>query len=251
MFKIGSLLFVLILVMWMMWFLPSSAGRLESDRDTFQVSIPVPNGMQLVEVIPDTQPALFQFFMQSDYVVIASVTNKRPIGKRNKDPNNIAEWQIGSLDTFQVEELLYSNKDYDPDQQIRKTGSVDVFRLRDLQSNIADNTRYLLFLKEIPSDEEIFRTLELDKGKTFFRTYVGNQSIFPGQPDRFHGKNNHGKIDLNAGQYPTLVQTIRQFAKVLSEPDPKARSEKFKELLTSKNETLRLNAEFALKSLSN
>ena len=235
-----------------------AAIRKENSEESFTVNLgeSLPKGAKLVEISEDGPPALFQFLMESDYVVIGSGGDARVVGKRDKKPANskdldISEWMVGSVYPINVESILFSKKAFknntDPVpiptfETYTKSGTGDGVFMK--------GTRYLVFLKEIPKDEDIFSKLELDKNKTYYRTVLGNQSLFPSKTIDFHGPSKKGKINLSTGNYAKLAESIQRFCDALSTVDKKERFRKLQELAMSDDKMLQENAEYAIKSLS-
>jgi hypothetical protein len=234
--------------------------------DTFSVNLgpSVPTGFRLKEVVPDGPPALFQYLMDSDYVVIAEGGEPKVIGKRSKKPLlpnqaiNLEDSVVGSVYVMQVEELLFSKEAFDNNQNLNAitTRFIEIFKeIRKLNDPSYDaGTRYLLFLKKIPKSEEVFTTLELDITKDYFRPYSGKTSIFlepPGlEGHNIEGAYNKGIINLNNEKYSKLVRQITEVCKALSVVDNKERLRNAIRLAKSNDPVLRNNAEYAIDFLS-
>ncbi len=221
-------------------------------RNSFMLA--VPNGAEVREVNPSDAPTLFQYLMDSDYVAIALTRKATAIGQRVKSPTpNMAEWMVGTVNHFHVEELLFAKEQFysHTPSGVSTTRTFETFKkMTDWKETYKENTRYLLFLKEISKTDEIFVTLDLDKEKNYYRPYKGTKSIFPDTPDPMHGTNNVGRIDLSTDRYAELIEAIRQLCEALSPKDDDARVHKLEALTKSDNKVLSVNAKYAIEYLS-
>lgn len=231
-------------------FLMSGCAESNASFHKSNSTVEVPNKTPSVQVNMTEPPALFQFVSESDFVIIASTNKATPVGKRVKKPElDMADWVAGSVVEFQAEEILFSKKLFESGfpSTMNTTNQFEIFkRLGDLKESYKENTRYLVFLKSISNDDQIFVDLDLDKDKRYFRPYTGTQSIFPERADPMHGTFNLGIIDLSTGKYPDLVDVIRQFCEALSPGDRTERIQNLRKLTKSDNKVLRENAEYAI-----
>jgi hypothetical protein len=195
-------------------------------------------------------PPLFQFVFESDLVVVGSTNGRTSVGKRVKKPElDLGDYAAASVDDFRAEEVLFSKELFDSGLPLSDiiVNRFSIFRgLSPWNVFLKKNTRYLLFIKRLPVDNQAFVDLELDKDKPYFQLYKGTQTIFPERGNTIHGTFNYGIIDLSKGQHPQLVEEIRQFSKALSPGDNTQRLENLRELTLSDNEVLRTNAKYAI-----
>ena len=214
-------------------------------------------GARFVEVNNDEPPPIFQFLVESDLVVVASVGEIRAVPSREKKSIdskefNINEWMAGSIYPLLVETTLFSKHALEHNLTPVPVGTIETIKYGRTfdQSGLQKGIRYLLFLKQIPRNDGIFEKLELENEKIFYRLFNGTRSIFQDAPDPMHGTNNVGRIDLSTGRYAELIETIRQLCDALSPGDNDLRIHKLEELTKSDNKILSLNAKYAIEYLS-
>lgn len=211
--------------------------------------VPLPENSQIVMISGKDSPPIFSFLLESDFVAIALSDKSGPVGlKVKRVPFNSADWMKGSLNSFQIEELLFDKERFLASEPLSSSmrRTFETFRVRDLKVVFLKHHRYLLFLKEIPKEEEIFAKLDLDPSKTYYRAYEGTTTIFPVSGPRDHGTYNVGYIDLGTGKHSKVVEAIRQLGEALSPGLKKERIANLQRLTTSDNEILRENAEYAI-----
>ncbi len=223
--------------------------------ESFTISLP--QNSQVVEVTDKDVPPIFSFLLESDLVVIATAGKLTAIGLKVKrvplEPSDrivdMSDWMKGTVNSFQIEELLFAKDTFLSFELLssKTLRTFETFRhFEDRKYGFLEYHRYLLFLKEIPKDDEIFAKLELDSTKTFYRAYEGATTIFPGPRDPIHGTYNVGLIDLSTGKHSELVDTIKQLCEALSPASNKERIANLKRLIRSSNEDLRKNAVYAI-----
>ncbi len=229
----------------------SSEKAMAGGDDTLKIRIP--DGVEINEVNSDRPPPLFKSLMESEYVVIATTRKLTPVGKRTKRKEfDMADWLVGIVNHFQVEELLFSQEAFIAGEPVSTNtmGTFETFRkLENSKDVYQEGNRYLLFLKQIPEGDEIFSTLELDRGKKYYRPYTSAQTIVLGDPDVMNGINNISKIDLSTGRFPELVDAIQQLSRALNSGSNQTRIANLKELTRSDNKIVRENAEYAIKTI--
>jgi hypothetical protein len=235
--------------------------QVATKREFFDKSLSVnlgeylPKGAKLVEIKKDKAPPLMEFLLESDYVVIATVDRGTIIGKRGTDPlhSDASERMVGYVEPLRIESIVFSKRTFEDGVALFsvKYPALELYsKIGNVDDVVLKGTRYLLFLKAIPKDEEIFTTLELDKDKTYYRTFVGNQSLFPHSGISMEGPSKRGKINLSTGGDSKLAESIRRFCEALSSGDNDTRIRNLRKLANSNDQTLRENAEFAAKYLS-
>lgn len=237
-----------------------SFAKQEGNTFTVDLAGSVPENIEkfrIVEVDAEPIPALFQYILESDYIVVAERTGRISVQNRVKKadpPNslNFEDWP-GSVDTYGIEELLFSKSTFAANEYLH-TNTTRSFKtywaLSDPNGYVNDNIRYLFFLVEIPKSDDVFKTVELDREKSYYRSYIGDLSIFPGPHDLMHGGNRLGRINLSSGRYPNLVDDIRQMCRALSPGKKTERIRNLQELTKSKDRVLQANAEYAIRFLS-
>lgn len=235
-------------------FLSACALQQTTAQQGKTIRVDLPKDVQITEMNPNEPPVLFQYLLESNFVVIAFTNKSTAVGKRVKNPvPDMADWMVGTVNQFQIEELLFSRELFfsnDP-LSMDTTRTFETFKKTgNWRETYKEDTRYLLFLKEIPKGDEIFATLELDKNKHYYRPYIGRQSIFPDPPDPMHGTYNVGRLDLSTGKYSRLIDSIKQLCEALSSGDNRERISNLQELAKSKDKVLRENAEYAIRFLS-
>lgn len=255
--KIITILGVLILVIGAI--LMTSSRQAETKEESFTIPISLPDGMILREVNDGERPALAEFVMESDYVAIVTRDDVKAIAKKDKKPVDskefdMSEWMAGTLYSLKVERVLFSKKAFleglDIGGAVISTLDV-VTKTGGFDEHLSKSDRYLVFLQEVPKDDDLLRTLELDRSQRYYRTFVGSQSIFPERPDPMHGSNKRGRINLTEGKYAKLVRNIEVFSEALATGDENLRTQKLQRLTEVSDDSLRSNAEFALKTVSN
>jgi hypothetical protein len=227
----------------------SACAELKARSHENTSTVELPERAHIKQVNMTEPPALFQFVFESDFVVIGSTNKAIPIGKRVKKPElDLADWAAGSVVELQAEEILFSNELFGSGvpSTMNTTNQFEIFDINNWKVIYKENTRYLLFLKAIPNDDQIFVDLDLDKTKRYFRPFTGPQSIFPERADPMHGTFNLGIIDLSTGKYPDLIDAIRQFCDALSPGDRTERIQNLRKLTKSDNNVLRENAEYPI-----
>jgi len=229
-----------------------------SDESTFTVKLvqsSEPKGVEIEQVGPDDAPALFGFLIDSDYVVIAHRIGSKPVQRREKKqtPPNIVDLENwpGTVDQYEVDHFVFDREAFMASKS-QKTNVLRTFQIyrnvSDWKMNVQENVKYLIFLKSIKQDDEMFSTLELDRDAMYYRPYIGSESIFPDPPDAMHGTNNLGRIELGS-RYKVLIETIRVLAEALSPPSNEERIADLRKLTDSKNKILSENAKYAIRYL--
>lgn len=255
--KISALIIVIPIILTMFFYKTSS--HVETKNKTVMIPMFSHEGTMLRELRDDEPPALLEFILASDYVIIASAEEIKPVPKKERKPLNskdfdMWEWTFGTLYPLKVERVLFSKEAFEKGVD---AGGVQISKLEILTKtgvfaeSLLEGNRYLLFLKDIPKDDELFKTLELEKGMKFYRTIVGSKSIYPELPNSMHSVSNQGKIDLTTGKYSKLVSNIEAFCEAISTGDKNHRTQKLQRLAESKDESLKANAEFAIHHLMN
>lgn len=223
-------------------------------------TISLPQNSQVVKVTDKDVPPIFSFLLESDLAVIATAGKVSAIGLKVKriplETSNrivdMSDWMKGSVNSFQIEQLLF-DKDAFLASEPLSSSTVRTFEtfkhFEDRKYGFLEYHRYLLFLKRISMEDEIFRKLDLDSSKTYYRVYEGETTLFPVSGPLGHGTYNVGMIDLNTGKHSALVDTIKQLSEALSPASDEERIANLKRLTRSSNEDLRKNAEYAIEYL--
>lgn len=194
-------------------------------------------------------PSLFHFASGSDYVVIATMTERGPVGKVNKKAElDLADLVAGRLFSFQVEKLLCSKEQFLPvsfseqkvihDFQIFVPGQIS-------EENYLKDHKYLIFLQAQPETDKLAEVYELDKDKLYYRAFDGKTTyLFPAG----HRTSTKGVIDLSDPEHQELAQRIEIFCKAFNETDKAARLNNLRKLADSPDEELKSNAAYAIKT---
>lgn len=219
------------------------------------------NGMKIETVDEEEnkfsdKPALFDYILNSDYVVVAQVVKTRPVGrieKRETNANivNLDDLFAGTLYLFSVETILCSISD-----KLTENSQSNIFRsfqrfvpVGTLDETYQEKKKYLIFLQQVPNEENLSRIFELEKDQTYFRPYEGRISIFS-NPGGFHSRSMKGIIDLSSTKDQILIKRIETFCKALSSEDINLKIENLKNLSESSDEELRENATYAINWLN-
>lgn len=229
-------------------------GRSDS---SFSVNLgkSLPHGAKFVEVKDGTPPPLMEFIMKSDYVVIASAGAVIPVGKRGVNPLNsdASERMVRDLFPISVENVLFSKKAFEDNVLPVPVHKLEILTTTKYLDDLIllNGNRYLLFLTEIPKDDEMFNLLEIDREKTYHRRYAGTTTIFPVTGRSVHGYNKNGLIELSAGKYPEVVDNITRLCAALMTVNKESRLSNLKKLAKSGDKVLSENALYAIKYLNN
>jgi hypothetical protein len=203
-------------------------------------------------------PVIFQYAYESDYVVVANLTERKPVGKVNKKEKNENIYDLednvaGFLYSFTVEKTLCSKLSFSTKDNSSLV-TMQEFQIfvpmeRRLNERYSKGHRYLIFLRALPNLDELMATYELNKSKNYFEVFEGKESIFPSEGGDFHGPPRKGIIDLSSLKYQDLAQKIEDFCSAINESDLETKLEKLRSLTKSTDEDLRINAAYAIEVL--
>ncbi|HMQ03781.1 MAG TPA: hypothetical protein PKD26_07685 [Pyrinomonadaceae bacterium] len=223
---------------------------------TRQPRFALPRPTQTVESNAGEPATIFDFVIDSDYVIIASPRDGRGFVRRDgpqpgsKDFDH--KYWSGATFSLDVESLLFSKEAFENEALPIPVSSMEVFQppLQGLDGGFVLEKRYLLFVQKVPRDDDVFSTFTIEPTKTYHRVVIGNRSLFDDGKPTMHSGSKRGSIYLERVLDAELVPAITQLCNALSLSDKKARIERLQELSKSENQRLRTNAEYALRHLS-
>lgn len=177
----------------------------------------------------------------SDFIVIGTVIQSRPIPKRLSNDeveklDDLSKTLGGVLYTFQVEKILCSRADLTLD--VRKTQASSerffIFKIRDtrfFQEEIyQDKQRYLIFLTAIPHQNQLLNQYNLEKGQIYYRAFEGGKGLVP----------------LSNDDLP-LLNKLKQFCAAISPSSPQEKIRRLNNLALSSDPELKQSAIEAIK----
>lgn len=199
------------------------------------------------------EPKIFYYTSNSDYVVVALLDTKEYVGKvEKKNQFSLEDNVAGILYSFRVEKTLCSKGSFSP------TGKNQTNSLADFQmfTGVASpderynkGQRYLLFLRQIPKEENLAAIYELDKEKKYFRAFNGERSIFSDGGGGFHSPPTKGIIEMSNSKYQDLIEKIETFCLAVNQAELKTRLTNLQNLAASPDEEIKSNAVYAIKVL--
>ena len=213
--------------------------------------------------IADSQvePSLYHFILNSDYVLTALVTTKKPMSKTKKlekemlerRGNSNKEFSVsindiytGSLYSFQVEKIHYAKFDLETSTGEEKIISFQFFAPNASDSDhYSEGQRYLIFLKKQPNQQDFVEKYELDKQTTYFAAFRSESRYLSKNPSIGF----KGIVDLAASENQEFAQKIETFCMALSEANINQKVRNLRNLAQSPDDILRANANYALKFL--
>lgn len=234
----------------------TTAGSL---RESYRIVAghPFPKGSRLIEAENDKPPELSRFVFDSDYVVIASAGDVRSVRRRERKAANakdfkIEDWMAGAVYPVNVESVLFSKKAFENNIEPVPVSMLETFkhgRAFD-GGDLLKGTRYVLFLKSIPKNDDIFAQLELDDRHAYYRTVIGADSSGVSELPSARSPGKRGEINLSSGGRTDLVENIQRFCEALSGGSKNDKIQNLERLARSDNPVLRENAEYAIKYLA-
>lgn len=255
--KITLGLFIVLSGIWCMTL--CSAPTLGKKKSGTENTLPAETGKgfrsRRIEVVAKSEdpPTLIGFILDSDYVVIGSVGDLRAVGKRDKKPAdskdlNMHDWMIGTIYPLAVEELLFSKSSFLDGSAPVPVHTFEIFTITgNVDSALFKGDRYMLFLKGISNQEDIFKTLELDPEKHYYRIISGAHPLREYTGGFIDGFSTIGELDMiKDAKITGRIQTI---CEALSTRDTSIRRQRLEELSKSKDEVLRDNADYAIRYL--
>jgi hypothetical protein len=162
---------------------------------------------------------------------------------------DLSDMVAGFIYSFRVEKMLCSKQLFSA-ENTSQTDSLQNFQIfvpiGTQGENYQQGQRYLIFLRQIPTEENLASIYELDKNKIYFRPFEGDKSIFPNETEGFHSPPKKGIIGMSDSKYQDLITNINLLCSTLNESDIKTRLIKLQKLTESTDEELRKNAIYAI-----
>lgn len=201
----------------------------------------------------DEPPRIFYYASMSDFTVVAVLDKREFVGKAEKrKKSDLSDIVAGWVYSFRVEKKLCSKQLFSA-ENTSQTDTLQNFQIfvpvGTQGENYQQGERYLIFLRQIPVEENLASIYELDKNKIYFRPFEGDKSIFPNETEGFHSPPKKGIIGMSDSKYQDLITNINLFCSTLNEPDIETRFIKLEKLTESTDEELRNNAIYAIEVL--
>lgn len=212
--------------------------------------------------MPDRNvPLLFNAFLRSKYVVLATPFSTKLINKpyetkiigKTKDGYLVAGADVGDgrvLYTFKVDEVLISNK-LGEHAKTDQSAMPHEFRIfSDFQvsnERYSENQKYLIFLNTLPEIDRIVSEYSLRKDETLYRAVKDQASSVT--PAGVHVLWASGRLSETHTDYSQTVARIKKFAKALEPSSDRKIIQRLQPLLSSSDKELVENADYAIKWL--
>lgn len=207
-------------------------------------------------------PVLFEYLSNSDFVTFAVPQKVEPVAKlhmKKRDAERVDRGEIrvdlgetnaGLLYSFRVEKTLCSSDFFangrGPTQNLSNDFQI-VVRGVIMQEYYLAGRRYLIFLKRLQKDDDVYSFLNLKSDRTYYRAYDGKVSIFPSSPGSIEGPPTKGIIELPTKTHGKLVERIESLCSAMRPVKVAEKLKNLRALAKSPDVELRENAEYAIR----
>lgn len=204
----------------------------------------------ILEEQPKDQPLLFSYLVNSDRVVVASWDKIAAVSKvEKKEKLDLADLAAGILYSFKVERLLFSKTSLlapEKSEQVHFPDFQIFIRVGTQGENYIQDRKYLIFLEEIPEQEELSLKFALAEDKKYFRALEGPETLYPNDAGGFHGPPKKGIIEMSDIRHQKLIERIETLCDALNQPGLDAKIQNLSKLLNSRDEEIQENALYAI-----